>query len=96
MTLHRYFPGHIHAFYLIYVDHHRRSQALSGTLTGERAPFIFSDRIQSGGMMAGEDGSMTVSSVSEKHGVEPVVGRGEPAAEPMKSGVESLEKPVRI
>jgi uncharacterized membrane protein YqaE (UPF0057 family) len=45
----RYFPGHIHAFYIIYVFYDRRSKARSGTLSGKRAPGIFSEDVQNGG-----------------------------------------------
>jgi len=92
MLLGRYFPGHIHAFYLVYTYYHRRSQSHEGTLTGTRAPFIFSDRIQSGGMVG--YGTMTVYPVSEKAGpgAEPL----ESAAEPMGSGPEPMiERPVK-
>lgn len=43
------FPGHIHAFYIEYVYFDRRDRARRGELTGESAPGVYSDRVQSGG-----------------------------------------------
>lgn len=43
-------PGHIHAFYLEYVYFDRRERAQRGELTGESAPGVYSDRVQSGGL----------------------------------------------
>jgi uncharacterized membrane protein YqaE (UPF0057 family) len=45
----RYFPGHIHAFYLEYVYYDRKEQARAGRFTASRAPGIYSERIQTGG-----------------------------------------------
>lgn len=45
----RYFPGHIHAFYLEYVYYNRREQGRLGTVTAERAPGVYSENVQSGG-----------------------------------------------
>jgi len=50
LTLLGYIPGHIHAFYLIYIYYHHRSQSRVGILAEYRAPFIFSNEIQNGGM----------------------------------------------
>lgn len=45
LTLLGYIPGHIHAFYIIYVYYSRQEQARSY----ERAPGIYSERVQTGG-----------------------------------------------
>lgn len=42
----RYIPGHIHAFYVLYVYYSRRD-AGGGNL--DRAPGIYSQRVQTGG-----------------------------------------------
>lgn len=49
-TSNRYFPGHIHAFYLEYVYYDRREQAKVGRVNTTRAPGVYSDRIQTGGV----------------------------------------------
>ena len=46
----RYFPGHIHAFYLEYVYYDRREQAKVGRINTTRAPGVYSERIQTGGV----------------------------------------------
>ncbi|KAK5007981.1 hypothetical protein LTR28_004592, partial [Elasticomyces elasticus] len=45
----RYFPGHIHAFYLEYVYFDRQVQAREGFVPAEPAPGVYSDNIQAGG-----------------------------------------------
>ncbi|KAJ6256630.1 hypothetical protein Dda_8495 [Drechslerella dactyloides] len=50
LTILGYFPGHIHAFYLMYVFYERREAALAGILPTEDAPGVYSDRINSGGV----------------------------------------------
>ncbi|ETN36517.1 uncharacterized protein HMPREF1541_08795 [Cyphellophora europaea CBS 101466] len=50
LTILGYFPGHIHAFYLEYVYFDRRDRARRGELTGQQAPGVYSDRVQSGGL----------------------------------------------
>jgi len=50
LTLLGYLPGHIHAFYLEYVYFDRRERARRGQLTGQAAPGVYSDRVQSGGV----------------------------------------------
>lgn len=45
----RYFPGHIHAFYLEYVYYDRKEQAKAGRFTASHAPGIYSERVQTGG-----------------------------------------------
>ena len=49
LTILGYLPGHIHAFYVEYVFFDRRERSRLGRLTSERAPGIYSDRVQSGG-----------------------------------------------
>ncbi|KAG6367569.1 hypothetical protein INS49_001762 [Diaporthe citri] len=44
LTLLGYIPGHIHAFYILYVYYSRADRP-----TGERAPGIYSERVQNGG-----------------------------------------------
>ena len=44
-----YFPGHIHAFYLIYVYFERHDRSRLGNMGADRAPGIYSDNVQSGG-----------------------------------------------
>lgn len=48
LTILGYIPGHIHAFYLEYVYYERREQIREDRLL-ERAPGIYSERIQNGG-----------------------------------------------
>ena len=48
-SLSRYFPGHIHAFYLEYIYFERRSQSQMGNMAVKRAPGIYSDNVNSGG-----------------------------------------------
>lgn len=45
-TSKRYIPGHIHAFYLLYVYYSRRDAAYPDQ---RRAPGIYSERVQTGG-----------------------------------------------
>lgn len=47
-TLLGYIPGHIHAFYVLYVYYDRGEQAREGHLDTRPAPGIYSDRIQRG------------------------------------------------
>lgn len=49
LMIYRYFPGHIHAFYLEYVYYHRRGLAAGGTTFTTPATGVYSERIQSGG-----------------------------------------------
>ncbi|KAJ4418582.1 hypothetical protein N0V82_005468 [Gnomoniopsis sp. IMI 355080] len=44
LTLLGYIPGHIHAFYIIYVYYSRQGQGAY-----DRAPGIYSERVQTGG-----------------------------------------------
>lgn len=43
--MHRYIPGHIHAFYILYVYYSRQERAAAA----DRAPGIYSERVQTGG-----------------------------------------------
>jgi hypothetical protein len=45
-----YIPGHIHAFYLLYVYYDRKEQAHEGHYPTRRAPGVYSERVQTGGM----------------------------------------------
>ncbi|KAF4120473.1 Uncharacterized membrane protein YqaE,-like protein of Blt101, UPF0057 family [Geosmithia morbida] len=50
LTLLGYIPGHIHAFYLLYVYYERREQANEGRFAARRAPGVYSENVQSGGV----------------------------------------------
>jgi uncharacterized membrane protein YqaE (UPF0057 family) len=45
----RYFPGHIHAFYVEYVYYERKEAAREGRFLNSRAPGVYSQNVQSGG-----------------------------------------------
>ena len=45
----RYFPGHIHAFYVEYVYYKRRDEARAGVYDSRPAPGVYSERVQRGG-----------------------------------------------
>ncbi|KAL8679302.1 MAG: hypothetical protein Q9186_004395 [Xanthomendoza sp. 1 TL-2023] len=45
----KYFPGHIHAFYLEYVYFERRSQGQAGNMAVKRAPGVYSENVNNGG-----------------------------------------------
>lgn len=51
LTLLGYIPGHVHAFYILYVFYSRADAAHGGPHNGvyERAPGIYSERVQTGG-----------------------------------------------
>ena len=49
----RYFPGHLHAFYLEYIYYDRREQTKNGIPPHTRAPGVYSDRVQAGGYAYG-------------------------------------------
>ncbi|KIM99593.1 hypothetical protein OIDMADRAFT_19701 [Oidiodendron maius Zn] len=49
LTLLAYIPGHVHAFYLMYVYYERRGMAMEGRFNTAPAPGVYSDRVQSGG-----------------------------------------------
>lgn len=51
LTLLGYLPGHVHAFYLEYVYYKRQEQVRrnGGLLPTERAPGVYSERVQNGG-----------------------------------------------
>lgn len=48
-----YVPGHIHAFYLLYVFYDRRHRTGEGIPLAEEAPGVFSPEVQSGGVGGG-------------------------------------------
>lgn len=43
-------PGHIHAFYLLYVYYDRKEQAIEGRYAARKAPGIYSSNVQTGGL----------------------------------------------
>ena len=49
LTLLAFLPGHIHAFYILYVYYDRRDQARLGLPPLAPAPAIFSENVQRGG-----------------------------------------------
>lgn len=49
----RWLPGLLHAFYLLWVYYDRREKYRLGRPPVDRAPFVFSDKVQSGGMAYG-------------------------------------------
>ena len=49
LTTYRYFPGHIHAFYLEYVYYNRRGSSADGSAFTKPATGVYSERIQTGG-----------------------------------------------
>ncbi|KAK5014931.1 hypothetical protein BJ546DRAFT_1061067 [Cryomyces antarcticus] len=59
-----FLPGHIHAFYVEYVYYDRREKARQGRYESARAPGVYSDKAQTGGMgygtvAPGQEGGMT-------------------------------------
>ncbi|CUS06810.1 unnamed protein product [Tuber aestivum] len=46
LTILGYLPGHLHAFYIEYVYYERKEQAVAGRMASERAPGIYSERVQ--------------------------------------------------
>ncbi|KAJ4306565.1 hypothetical protein N0V88_001369 [Collariella sp. IMI 366227] len=53
LTIWLWFPGVIHAFYLLFVYYDRRDKYRTGRIPLTRAPFVYSDKVQSGGMAYG-------------------------------------------
>ncbi|KAK4127644.1 UPF0057-domain-containing protein [Parathielavia appendiculata] len=53
LTIWLWFPGVIHAFYLLFVYYDRRDRYKIGAPPLQRAPFVWSDKVQSGGMAYG-------------------------------------------
>ncbi len=49
LTILGFLPGTIHAFYVLYVYYDRREQLRNGLPPPERAPGVYSDRVQGGG-----------------------------------------------
>jgi hypothetical protein len=45
-----WFPGVIHAFYLLFVYYDRREKYRVSAPPVQRAPFVYSDKVQSGGV----------------------------------------------
>ena len=50
LTMLGYIPGHIHAFYILFVYYDRREQSHHGRFATHRAPGIYSENVQTGGM----------------------------------------------
>jgi hypothetical protein len=50
LTRKSYFPGHIHAFYLLYVFYDRRHRTGKGIALEGEAPGVFSPEVQGGGV----------------------------------------------
>jgi hypothetical protein len=46
----RYFPGHIHAFYVEYVYYKKRDEARAGIYGTKPAAGVYSKKVQRGGM----------------------------------------------
>ncbi|KAK7708968.1 hypothetical protein SLS64_006448 [Diaporthe eres] len=65
LTLLGYIPGHIHAFYILYVYYSRADRP-----TAERAPGIYSERVQNGGHNQGHPagGYGTINNPPPPHG----------------------------
>ncbi|KAF8536405.1 plasma membrane proteolipid 3 [Trichophaea hybrida] len=53
LTILGYFPGHIHAFYIEYTYYQRQHDRKLGVAPVNRAPAIFSERVQGGGTQYG-------------------------------------------
>ncbi|KAK4156456.1 hypothetical protein C8A00DRAFT_30624 [Chaetomidium leptoderma] len=53
LTIWLWIPGVIHAFYLLFVYYDRRQKYKFGASPVHRAPFVYSDKVQSGGMVYG-------------------------------------------
>ncbi|KAH6626416.1 hypothetical protein B0J18DRAFT_464428 [Chaetomium sp. MPI-SDFR-AT-0129] len=50
LTIWLWFPGVIHAFYLLWVYYDRREKYRAGVPPAPRAPFVYSDKVQAGGL----------------------------------------------
>ncbi|TKA29495.1 hypothetical protein B0A50_03508 [Salinomyces thailandicus] len=57
LTLLGYLPGHIHAFYLMYVYYNKKEQAANGVYDSRPAPAVYSDNVQTGGRGYGAMGT---------------------------------------
>ncbi|KAF2455632.1 hypothetical protein BDY21DRAFT_349888 [Lineolata rhizophorae] len=49
LTILGYIPGHIHAFYILYIYFKRRDESSQGVFDSRRAPGVYSDNVQTGG-----------------------------------------------
>jgi hypothetical protein len=49
LTILGYLPGHVHAFYILYVYYKRRDEVAQGVIADEPAPGIYSQKVQNGG-----------------------------------------------
>lgn len=57
LTILGFLPGHIHAFYVIYVYYNKKEQASEGFYDNRPAPGVFSDNVQTGGQGYGTMGA---------------------------------------
>ncbi|KAI7219922.1 hypothetical protein KC333_g2694 [Hortaea werneckii] len=57
LTILGFLPGHVHAFYLIYVYYHKQEQASMGTYDSRPAPGVYSDNVNTGGEGYGSMGA---------------------------------------
>ncbi|KAF2163551.1 hypothetical protein M409DRAFT_68460 [Zasmidium cellare ATCC 36951] len=57
LTILGYFPGHIHAFYVLYVYYNRKEQVQQGYYDDRPAPGVYSQNVQTGGQGYGTMGA---------------------------------------
>merc|ERR1711939_60965 len=57
LTILGFLPGHVHAFYLIYVYYHKQEQASMGIYDSRPAPGVYSDNVNTGGEGYGSMGA---------------------------------------
>ncbi|KAK6514078.1 hypothetical protein TWF506_008504 [Arthrobotrys conoides] len=50
LTILGYLPGHVHAFYIIYVYYERKEAAIAGVIPQRDAPGVYSHRVNTGGV----------------------------------------------
>ncbi|KAK1776864.1 LOW QUALITY PROTEIN: hypothetical protein QBC45DRAFT_452837 [Copromyces sp. CBS 386.78] len=67
LTLLGYIPGHVHAFYLEYVYYDRRERLRQGSIVTDRAPGVYSNKVQNGGNPHGY-GTIVQPNASKPHG----------------------------
>lgn len=49
LTILGFFPGHIHAYYILYIYYKRRDEVRMGVYNPRPAPGIYSEKVQRGG-----------------------------------------------
>ncbi|KAM0723583.1 hypothetical protein Q7P37_000570 [Cladosporium fusiforme] len=57
LTILAFLPGHIHAFYVIYVYYSKKEQASEGYYDNRPAPGVYSSNVQTGGQGYGTMGA---------------------------------------